>query len=764
MKKQKTLIFILLAALMPLSAQVRYGDLNLNAANELLFTAEVSIPTYGTYSTLLQADIAAAEMDQLTIFPETFSIIGDTGILQIQNRFGLFRSTGEDEPFVPLTHFPAFVKGREIRAGKIMSIGASRDGRFLTYLVATSPAYGELRLYDLSGDTEVTVSTGIELNLDEAPLQWSPDSKFFVYARDGVIYYYSIDHYDNARTLNENLRRIGTGQISNVYWAGDSSLYYVRGSQVYRILSVEFFTRSLYQDLLKIGTIVGKLPYNFDPNFDEYWVSPDGRNILMNKEGRNLTVHYLQTNDFVDTGETLSLPYLYLPRNTRVETVLWSEDDVITILTGSLLHGRSQTAVYRIDLQNEEARSAFTRTSDTDVSGLVLSPDGTKALVVTAEGADIRTYSSWESLVSFDQEDSLHGVWIDDDTIALAGRYEINQYPAAGGDGTLRALSQADSAGYGKIDGDVQVEARGAAYSLGESGWSSLDAVAVAESAVSSDDYRVYLERLSSGAYENMVMVRNVDTVGTVPLFPRPQTQYEPFPNQDEQVSLTNFSHGSRIRRREVSLVFNAIDSVAGLTEILNTLNDYDVRATFFINGDFIRRHPGAVTEISESGHEVGSLFFTNFDMSDARFRINADFVKQGLARNEDEYFNVTGNELSLMWHAPYYFVSPEIISASREMNYAYIGRDVDGLDWVPKRDETGLSRLYESAADIIENIIEEKRPGSIVAMTVGKPGEDRPDGGRDDYLFQRLDLVLNNLIERGYEIVPISTLMDHAQ
>ncbi len=124
----------------------------------------------------------------------------------------------------------------------------------------------------------------------------------------------------------------------------------------------------------------------------------------------------------------------------------------------------------------------------------------------------------------------------------------------------------------------------------------------------------------------------------------------------------------------------------------------------------------------------------------------------------------MTGRELSLLWHAPYYFVSPTIISASREMNYAYIGRDVDSRDWVPLRDETGFSRLYQPTAEIIENVIESKQPGSIVSMTVGKPGDDRPDGGRNDYLFQRLDVLINELIERGYRIVPVSTLMDNAR
>jgi hypothetical protein len=45
--------------------------------------------------------------------------------------------------------------------------------------------------------------------------------------------------------------------------------------------------------------------------------------------------------------------------------------------------------------------------------------------------------------------------------------------------------------------------------------------------------------------------------------------------------------------------------------------------------------------------------------------------------------------------------------------------------------------------------------------MTVGKPGDGDPDGGREDYLFQYLDLLINGLIERGYRIVPVSRLME---
>ncbi len=271
------------------------------------------------------------------------------------------------------------------------------------------------------------------------------------------------------------------------------------------------------------------------------------------------------------------------------------------------------------------------------------------------------------------------------------------------------------------------------------------------------------METIDSGSYRNIVMVRNMEGVSTTRLFDPPQRSYEPFPDEEEAVNLANFSHGSRIRRREVSLVFNAIDSVEGLTHILNSLAEYEIKATFFLNGDFIRRHPGAVREIADEGHELGSLFYTYFDMTDRRYEINAEFIRQGLARNEDEYFNATGKELSLLWHAPYYFSSPEIIRVSQELGYSYVGRDVDSLDWVPRRDESGTSQLYRPSVELVDRILERKKPGSIIAMTVGTPGVGRA-GERGDYLFQYLDLLINRLIERGYDMVPVSRLIEHAQ
>ena len=75
------------------------------------------------------------------------------------------------------------------------------------------------------------------------------------------------------------------------------------------------------------------------------------------------------------------------------------------------------------------------------------------------------------------------------------------------------------------------------------------------------------------------------------------------------------------------------MDSLDGLPAILETLNRYGIRATFFINGEFIRRHPAAVNEIVKAGHQCASLFFTTWDLSGTRYRIDEDFIVRGLSR-----------------------------------------------------------------------------------------------------------------------------------
>jgi hypothetical protein len=54
--------------------------------------------------------------------------------------------------------------------------------------------------------------------------------------------------------------------------------------------------------------------------------------------------------------------------------------------------------------------------------------------------------------------------------------------------------------------------------------------------------------------------------------------------------------------------------------------------------------------------------------------------------------------------------------------------------------------------------VVAAAKPGSIIPIRLGTM-----DGNREDYLYRELALLVDDLIGQGYQIVPVSTLIEHA-
>ena len=778
------LVFFLCLAIVPCRGRIRFSGLDLAEDNRLLLLASSAGGGAETQSALFCVQLSNRSVSILSVFPEKMELVEEGRTILVYNTFGSQR--------IPVTgglpsSFPGFSSFSGISGGRVESTAVSPDGRWLLYVDPTSHARGSLILLDGISGRKISVSSEVERPGRLFPALWGGDSRGFLYAKKGQLYFYTIPAnltgVQQGQVLDERHRIIGEGAINSVYWGTGGRFYYLKGTTVYRVRSTELFARTMYTSFLSVGEMIGKIPFDFDPNFDRFWVAPDGLSLLLCKGGRNLFYYPLGVNEDTKT-DFASLPYIMAPRSGARLDVLWSADGIATVLIGNPAGRTAEnwTLAYRLNIGRRD--KTFETLESPPAPQSLISPDGRRAIFWGKNGLYLYDYRTWKLLAALSAAPVYSCLWIGNDELVVGGGERIERVRLSGnalGERKLLSLSSVSRYGFEEslavgnpLSGGTSANSasrRILAYSgdtwyitNGESSWTAYRLPSVREAAISSGRYRVFLEN-SNGLFENIPMVRNISATGTSPLFELPATPV--FARAPESWTERNSSsvssvkegivltHGSR-EGREIALCFDLYDDASGLSVVLDTLNRYGIRATFFINGEFIRRHPQLAKDLAVSGHENASMFYAPLDLSGSQYRIDKSFVARGLARNEDEFFKTTGKELSLIWHPPFYALSREIAEAAAAAGYRTTGRDVDSRDWIQSGDAKRLGIDQLSAADMIDRIMDITEGGSIIPVRLGLL-----DGGRPDYLFNNLEVLLDALLREGYEIVPVSTLIN---
>ena len=184
-----------------------------------------------------------------------------------------------------------------------------------------------------------------------------------------------------------------------------------------------------------------------------------------------------------------------------------------------------------------------------------------------------------------------------------------------------------------------------------------------------------------------------------------------------------------------VAITFDAAWGADDTDQLIATLEKYNVKATFFIVGDWIRKYPDAVRKFAAAGHEIAN----HSDRHPHVNNMSKEAIKKDIMAAHEVIKEVVGKETNL-YRPPYGEYNNTVIEAARECNYHVIQWDVDSLDWK----EYGLQPL-------IDRVLNHKnlRPGSIILLH-----------NDSKYTAQALDSILKGILEKGYRIVPISELV----
>ena len=173
--------------------------------------------------------------------------------------------------------------------------------------------------------------------------------------------------------------------------------------------------------------------------------------------------------------------------------------------------------------------------------------------------------------------------------------------------------------------------------------------------------------------------------------------------------------------------------------EILDVLDQYHIRATFFFVGQNVGYYPDTAREVARRGHEIGNHTQTHFSTVDAA----PERLKQELYDCERIIQSVTDTSPKL-FRPPQGNWNTRVYEAARERDYSIILWDVDTLDWA------------HTPADKISNyVIENTKGGNIILM--------HDYHASDCYTLEALRSFLPVLIERGFRFVTVSELIGSA-
>ncbi|MDR3170491.1 MAG: polysaccharide deacetylase family protein [Treponema sp.] len=762
----KKLFFIFLVCLSSggLGAKVVFSGLNVSTDTRLLFQADSANQGAPGQGALFVCRLTDLNLKQITAFPEKIDLIEQGKTLQIRNLFGTMRIPVSGGLPQSIMGCSSFVKGGMLREGRVEDIATSRDGKWILMVEAVTTAYGNLVLLDAASGTKTIVAYNIDRPDSDFPACWSPDSQVFVYTRGGRLYYYTVAEA-SAVLSDERYRLIGDGAINSVSWGTGGDFFYLRGSILYRVRNTELFTRSAYTDFLEIGMVAGMVPFEFDPNFDRFWIAPDSRSMLLSKGGRNVFLYPLGSEDYkADYGA--SMPYLMVPRSCFNLKVLWSPSGVITVIASVFQKNGGDVMTYRLNT-GMGRENGFVLLPAPENSQAALSPDGTKVLFWGKKGVVLYDYIDWSILQTISNRPAFSCIWTGSDAFIIGDGVRIEGVRISGqrdasSSRTLLCLAVAEEFGFEEQTGRILARSDGTWFvTNGAVPWSEISNPALRAASLVSGRYHVYLETLESGPYENLPMIRSIASPVGMPLVPTGEFRVAAKPGEPPRGSSdglgTLITNGCRTGPQEVALCFDLYDDVTGLFEVLDALNRFNLKVTFFLNGEFIRRYPAAAMVIADAGHETASMFFLPINLSD--YHSGGDFIARGLTRTRDEFYRTSGSELSPLWHPPYYAVSSQIISIASGVGYKTVGRDVDPLDWV-SRDDAKRSGIFQySASEMVDRIMTSKQPGSIIPIRLGLL-----PGGRNDYLFSRINVLLDALVTSGYSVVPVSTIIEHAR
>lgn len=181
-----------------------------------------------------------------------------------------------------------------------------------------------------------------------------------------------------------------------------------------------------------------------------------------------------------------------------------------------------------------------------------------------------------------------------------------------------------------------------------------------------------------------------------------------------------------------VSFIINVAWGNEYLPEMLASLKKHQVKASFFLEGRWVKNNPELAKMIVSAGHEVGNHSYTHPDMK----RISAAQTREQLVKTNEVIEASTGKK-SIWFAPPSGSYRDETVTIAAELKMKTVMWTVDTIDWQKPSPDQLINRVTSKISN-----------GSMVLM---HPTESTA---------KSLDTLITLIEEKGLKIGTVSDLM----
>ncbi len=191
---------------------------------------------------------------------------------------------------------------------------------------------------------------------------------------------------------------------------------------------------------------------------------------------------------------------------------------------------------------------------------------------------------------------------------------------------------------------------------------------------------------------------------------------------------------------KRIALTFDDFGTIAQIRSILNSLESYNARGTFFPNGDFVKNNPSIIREMVNRGHSVESHTYTHKDLtkqSDAEVRNQIKLAKNAI-------YSATG-KYPVLLRPPYgaYDSRTKTIAGQEGIKYIVLW-SVDTSDWATTRYGVTITTDY-----VINQAVNNASHNGIILMHM-----------HSDKTVSGLPTILKRLKAAGYDFVTVNEML----